>query len=142
MVQCEVWNSQQRSEALILLKHLVQITIIAAVSLAGEFLNFLIPLPIPGSIYGLVLMLLLLCSGVIRVHQVKDVGNWLLTLMPLMFIGPTVGLIVTFDSYKDFLIPIAVTVSVTTVIVMAVTGIVSQRLIQLTDKQRSRRNDQ
>lgn len=123
------------------MKHLLQITIIAAVSLAGELLNYLIPLPIPGSIYGLVLMLLLLYFGVIEVRHVKDVGNWLLTLMPVMFIGPTVGLIVTFDSYKDFLLPIAVVVSVTTVIVMAVTGIVSQKLIRLTDKIRSRRDD-
>ena len=120
------------------MKHLLQITIIAAVSLAGEILNQLIPLPIPGSIYGLVIMLLLLYFGVIEVRHVKDVSSWLLSLMPVMFIGPTVGLIVTFDSYKDFLIPIAVTVTLSTVLVMGVTGVVSQQLIRLTDRVRQK----
>ena len=125
------------------MKHLLQITIIAAVSLAGEILNQLIPLPIPGSIYGLVIMLLLLYFGVIEVRHVKDVSSWLLSLMPVMFIGPTVGptvgLMVTFDSYKDFLIPIAVTVTLSTVLVMGVTGVVSQQLIRLTDRVRQKR---
>ena len=120
------------------MKHLLQITIIAAVSLAGEILNQLIPLPIPGSIYGLVIMLLLLYFGVIEERHVKDVSSWLLSLMPVMFIGPTVGLIVTFDSYKDFLIPIAVTVTLSTVLVMGVTGVVSQQLIRLTDRVRQK----
>ena len=121
------------------MKHLLQITIIAAVSLAGEILNQLIPLPIPGSIYGLVIMLLLLYFGAIEVRHVKDVSSWLLSLMPVMFIGPTVGLIVTFDSYKDFLIPIAVTVTLSTVLVMGVTGVVSQHLIRITDRVRQQR---
>jgi len=121
------------------LKHLLQITIIAAVSLAGEILNQLIPLPIPGSIWGLVIMLLLLYFGAIEVRHVKDVSSWLLSLMPVMFIGPTVGLIVTFDSYKDFLIPIAVTVTLSTVLVMGVTGVVSQQLIRITDRVRQKR---
>jgi len=121
------------------LKHLLQITIIAAVSLAGEILNQLIPLPIPGSIWGLVIMLLLLYFGAIEVRHVKDVSSSLLSLMPVMFIGPTVGLIVTFDSYKDFLIPIAVTVTLSTVLVMGVTGVVSQQLIRITDRVRQQR---
>lgn len=121
------------------MKHLLQITIIAAVSLAGEILNQLIPLPIPGSIWGLVIMLLLLYFGAIEVRHVKDVSSWLLSLMPVMFIGPTVGLIVTFDSYKDFLIPIAVTVTISTVLVMGVTGVVSQHLIRITDRVRQQR---
>lgn len=121
------------------MKHLLQITIIAAVSLAGEILNQLIPLPIPGSIWGLVIMLLLLYFGAIEVRHVKDVSSWLLSLMPVMFIGPTVGLIVTFDSYKDFLIPIAVTVTISTVLVMGVTGVVSQQLIRITDRVRQQR---
>ena len=120
------------------MKHLTQIVLIAAVSLLGELLHFLIPLPIPGSIYGLIIMFLLLLTGVIRVAQVKDVGDWLLTLMPIMFIGPTVGLIVTFDSYKDFLIPLGIVATVTTIIVMAVSGTVAQRLIVHTEKKEGR----
>ena len=116
------------------MKHLSKIVIIAAVSCLGELLNFLIPLPIPGSIYGLVIMLILLSTGAVRLEQVHDIGNWLITLMPVMFVGPTVGLIVTWDSYKDFILPILITCTVSTLLVMLVTGRVSQALIVLEDQ--------
>ena len=65
------------------MKHLGQIAIIAGVSLVGELLSFLIPLPVPGSIYGLLLMLLLLVTKLIKLRQVKTVANWLISLMPV-----------------------------------------------------------
>lgn len=46
-----------------------------------------------GSIYGLLLMLALLMTGVVKIHEVKAVGDWLITLMPIMFVAPTAGLI-------------------------------------------------
>jgi len=122
------------------MKHLSQIVWIAAVSFAGELLNFLIPLPIPGSIYGLVILFVLLLTGVLKTEQVKSVGDWLIALMPVMFIGPTVGLLVTYDSYKDFLIPILIVVTVTTVIVMAVTGTCAQWLIRRTERKGEKRD--
>ncbi|MBE6560325.1 MAG: CidA/LrgA family protein [Ruminococcaceae bacterium] len=120
------------------MKHLSQITIIAALSLAGELLSYLIPLPIPGSIYGLILMLILLILKVIRLPQVKAVSDWLLSLMPVMFVGPTVALIVTFDEYKSFLLPLLIVATVTTVIVMAVSGCTAQVLITRSERKEDR----
>ena len=120
------------------MKHFAQIAIIAAVSFAGELLNYLIPLPIPGSIYGLVLMLILLISGVFQVEQVKTTGDWLLSLMPVMFVGPVVGLIDSFDSYKDFLLPLVIIIPVTTLLTMAVTGRTVQWLISLQKRKEER----
>ena len=122
------------------MKHLSQITIIAAVSLLGELLRYFIPLPIPGSIYGLVIMFLLLLCGVIKVPQVKEVGDWLLTLMPIMFVAPLVGLIGSFEECGKFIVPIIITATLSTVIVMAVTGIVSQTLIKLRDNNEGKKN--
>ncbi|MGN0478328.1 MAG: CidA/LrgA family protein [Hominenteromicrobium sp.] len=116
------------------MKHFSQITLIATVSFAGELLNHLLPLPVPGSIYGLVLMLILLMTHVIRVDQVKKTGDWLITLMPVMFVGPTVGLMSSYDSYKDILIPVFVISLVTTVITMAASGLTAQGLIRLQEK--------
>ena len=122
------------------MKHLSQITIIAAVSLLGELLRYFIPLPIPGSIYGLVIMFILLLCGTIKVPQVKDVGDWLLTLMPIMFVAPLVGLIGSFEECGKFIVPIIITATLSTVIVMAVTGIVSQALIELRDNKEGKKN--
>lgn len=123
------------------MKHLSQITLIATVSFAGELLHYLLPLPVPGSIYGLVLMLLLLMTRVIRVDQVKTVGDWLIMLMPVMFVGPTVGLMSSYDSYKDFLIPVFAISLVTTVITMAASGLTAQGLIRLREKKEGSHHD-
>ncbi len=124
------------------MKHLGQIAIIAGVSLVGELLSFLIPLPVPGSIYGLLLMLLLLVTKLIKLRQVKTVANWLISLMPVMFVGPTVGLMTSYESYKSFLIPVIVICIVTTIITMAVTGVSAQILMFNHNKKEVRRRDQ
>ena len=122
------------------MKHLSQITIIAAVSLLGELLHYLIPLPIPGSIYGLALMFILLLFGIVKVDHVKDVGDWLISLMPIMFVAPLVSLIGSFEECGKFIIPIIIAATVSTVIVMAVTGVISQILINIHDKKEERKN--
>ena len=43
------------------MKHLNQFCIILCFSLAGEVLNRVIPLPIPASVYGILLLFLALC---------------------------------------------------------------------------------
>ena len=123
------------------MRYINQIAIIAAVSFAGELAAHLVPLPIPGSIYGLVLMLVLLMLKIIRLEYVKDTGDFLLTLMPIMFVSPLVGLIETYDSWKGFVVPILAVSTVGTVLVMAVTGLVSQSLIRLKEKKEGGRND-
>lgn len=124
------------------MKHLGQIAIIAGVSLLGELLSYLIPLPVPGSIYGLLLMLLLLMTKMIRLRQVKTVANWLISLMPIMFVGPTVGLMTSYESYKSFLIPVIVICIVTTITTMAITGVSAQLLMYKHNKKEARRHDQ
>ena len=110
------------------MKHFSEISLIATVSFIGELLHYLIPLPVPSSIYGLLLMLLLL-------DHVKATADWLIGLMPVMFVGPTVGLITSYDSYKDILIPIVVISLATTVLTMAVSGLTTQGLIRLQTKE-------
>lgn len=122
------------------MKHIYEITLIATVSFAGELLNYLLPLPIPGSIYGLVLMLVLLVTGLIKVDQVKTTGDWLITLMPVMFVGPVVGLMSSYDSYKDFVIPVFAISIVTMVITMAAAGLTSQGLIRLQSRKEEKKN--
>ena len=79
------------------MKHFSEISLIATVSFIGELLHYLIPLPVPSSIYGLLLMLLLLVTHIVKLDHVKTTADWLIGLMPVMFVGPTVGLI-TFSS--------------------------------------------
>lgn len=116
------------------MKYIHQISIIALVTLMSEILNYMIPLPIPSSIYGLILMFLLLVLKVIRLENIKETGDFLISLMPIMFVAPIVALLDNISSCKNLLLPIILIATVSTVLVMGVTGVVCQGLINLKDK--------
>lgn len=103
-----------------------QFGIILGITFLGELLNFTIPLPIPASIYGLILMLVLLSTKILSLNQVKETGNFLIEIMPLMFIPAAAGILVSWDILKSILIPLIIITIITTVIVMVVTGRITQ----------------
>ena len=76
------------------MKYILQFEIIIAISLIGELLNRIIPLPIPASIYGMVILFTALCTGLIKLSAVRETGKFLIYIMPMMFIPATVGLCV------------------------------------------------
>ena len=113
------------------MKYLRQFGIILAVTCAGEIMKYFIPLPIPGSIYGLILMFVLLLTKLIKVEHVKETGEFLIEIMPPMFIPAAVGLIVTWSDLKAILVPVLVITCITTVFVMVVTGRTAQAVMHL-----------
>lgn len=116
------------------MEYVKQFFIIAAISFLGEALNHFIPLPIPGSIYGLVIMLILLLTGIIKLKDVKTVSDFLIKIMPIMFIAPSVGLMTSANEIKAFLIPYIVIILVSTVITMGITGITAEFIIKRNNK--------
>ena len=108
------------------MKYLRQFCIILLVSFLGEMLHSLIPLPVPASVYGLVLMLTALCTGILKQEQVGAAADFLIEIMPVMFIPAAVGLLDAWPVLKPVCLPV---ILITTVIVMAVTGQVTQRMI-------------
>lgn len=112
------------------MKYIRQFLIILLISALGEGLYVLLPLPIPASVYGLVLMLAALISKVLKVEQVKETADFLIEIMPVMFIPAGVGLLTAWGDLKPIWIPISVIIVVTTVFVMVVTGWVTQAVIR------------
>ena len=128
------------------MKYLQQFLLILCISFVGEFLKYVLPLPIPASIYGLVLMFVLLetkvlkveavqDAGLIKLEQVKDVGKFLIEIMPVMFIPAGVGLMESWGTLKPFVLPVSVITVITIVTVMVATGICSQWVIRKEKKQ-------
>lgn len=117
------------------MKHVRQFSIILFISLAGEVIHLLVPLPVPASIYGLILMLFGLKTNLIPLEAVEDVSNFLLEIMPMMFIPAAVGLLDSWGSLRPILIPFLVITLFSTVIVMIMTGKVTQFFIE-TDKKK------
>lgn len=112
------------------MKYLKQFMIILAFSFLGEVLHQVLPLPIPASVYGLVFMLAALMTGVLKLHQVKEASAFLIEIMPVMFIPAAAGLIDSWGILQPVIVPIGIITVVTTVFVMAVTGLVTQGIIR------------
>lgn len=110
------------------MKYILKFLVIALISLAGEFLNYLIPLPIPGSIYGFAIMFILLLSRVIKVGYIKPVTDFLLEIMPVTFIGPGVALITMLGDLKEMLVPVLLAVTVSTALVIAVSAATVEKI--------------
>lgn len=113
------------------MKYTNQLIVILLISFVGELFNHFIPLPIPGSVYGMILLFILLLTGLIKLHQIKDVGNFLIDIMPMLFIPSAVGIMAQLDQLKSIWLEIIIITLVTTVIVMAVTGLTTQAIIYL-----------
>lgn len=120
------------------MKYIIQFEIILAISLVGELLNRLIPLPVPASIYGMVILFTALCTGLIKLSAVRETGKCLIGLLPLMFVPPTVGLMENWGVMKEFLTAIIVISLVSTVAVIAVSGHVTQFIINRKGKEGER----
>ena len=112
------------------MKYLKQFSIILAISCLGELLSCWIPAPIPGSIYGIVLLFLGLVTKVIPIQAVKETGHFLVEIMPVMFIPAGVGLMASWSALRPIVVPVAVIMVVSTFVVMAVSGWATQAVIR------------
>lgn len=119
------------------MKFLKQFGIILFFTFLGEVCKYLIPLPIPAGIYGLLLLLAALMTRVIQLEQVKEVSAFLIEIMPLMFIPASAGILNSWGVLKGICIPISIITVVTTIIVMVVTGRVTQVVIKRDKRKKS-----
>ncbi len=110
------------------MKYLYQFLIIMGFTFLGETLSRVIDLPVPASAYGLVLLFLALRLKIVKLEQVKTVGDWLVGIMPILFVAPAVNLLGCWDRIAPHLLPILVIVVVPTVVVFGVAGKVTQWL--------------
>lgn len=108
------------------MKYLKQFSIILAISCLGELLSLWIPAPIPGSIYGIVLLFLGLLTKLIPLDAVKDTGHFLVEIMPVMFIPAAAGVLNSWELIASSWLQYGLLAVVTTVAVMGVAGRVTQ----------------
>lgn len=111
------------------MKLLEQFGIILTLTFIVETFKELVPLPVPASVYGLILMLILLKFKILTVDGIKDASKLLIETMPIMFIPAAVGLLNAWDTIRGLLIPLTIVVSISTITVMVISGHITQFLI-------------
>jgi len=117
------------------MKYIKQFALISLITFLGEILNLLLPLPVPASIYGMVLLFVCLMTGLIKLPQIEETADLLLNVMPIFFISPTVSIMSSVGMMKDDLLGVLLTCIVSTLVVMAVTGWVAQAVMKRSEKE-------
>lgn len=111
------------------MKYIHQFLIIICISFIGELLS-LLPLPVPASVYGLLILLFCLYTGIIKLKDIEDVADWLILIMPVLFVPSAVSLMNVGEKLMGDLLVISIVLVISTVVVMVVTGKVAQYMIE------------
>ena len=115
------------------MKYIKELFIILFISFIGEVLRYFIPLPIPASVYGLFIMLLCLITKIIKLDQVETTADFFLLAMPITLVPASVGILSAWDFVKAHAWAVVAIILISTVLVMGVTGSVSQLIIRKTE---------
>lgn len=113
------------------MKLLKQLALILVILACGEYISSLLSnfIAIPGSIVGIIILFLLLQLGIIKIGAVEDISNFLLDNMAIFFVPAGVSLIQSLDIISSNIIVLSITILISTILVMYVTGSVVDRMI-------------
>lgn len=106
-----------------------EVAIIFSISFAGECLHAWLPLPVPASVYGFFLLLAGLVTKVIKLRQVEKAGLFFVSLLPLVFVPALVGLLGVPALSASVLWVIGLLAIVSTIVIMGITGRITQRCL-------------
>lgn len=115
------------------MKYLFQMLWILLFSFLGEVLHALLPVPIPASIYGMVLLFLALTLKLVKLEQVCETGHFLVAIMGVMFVSPAVGLLKCWNVVRENLLSVAVIIAVSLVLTFFVSGLVTNLFLKKED---------
>ncbi|MBQ9149145.1 MAG: CidA/LrgA family protein [Oscillospiraceae bacterium] len=116
------------------MKYLSQFLIILGFTLVGEALQRIVPLPIPASVYGIVLLFLALCFKLIKLEQVKEAGGFLTSILPVLFVSPAVGILENWALIRNALIPMFLLVLASTALTFGISGRIAQAIMKKEEK--------
>lgn len=116
------------------MKIIVQIGLVLGVCLLGEGIALLLPIPFPGSVIAMVLLFLLLLSGLLRPHHIREKSNFLLQNMAFFFIPAGVGIMEHAQALLPFLLPLLLICLITTILTFAASGLTVRLVIYLQEK--------
>lgn len=116
------------------MKIIVQSGIIFGICVVGNIISVLTRLPIPGNVFGMVILFLLLYTGILKKVHIKRISKFLLGNMAFFFIPSGVAIIANYKTIEKAIVPFLLIILFTTIIVMSVTGQCAQLMQKLIEK--------
>ena len=112
------------------MKYIMQVLIILGFTFLGEVLAYVIPFPIPAAIYGILLMLIALGTGMLKTNHVKDASSFLISIMPILYVPACVRILEFWGVISKNLTAIITITVVSTFLVFAASALVTQQLMK------------
>lgn len=112
------------------MKILGQFLIILFIWQVGEYIHTILPFSLPGSIIGMLILFILLSFNIIKLQWVEECAELLLKKLSFFFIPAGVSLIASLDLLKANLLPLSIITTLSTIIVMGITGRVVQKIVK------------
>lgn len=97
----------------------------------GNMISFLLPVSIPGSIIGMILMLFALERDIVCLDQVEGISQILIAHMVIIFMPGTINLISIYPEIAHYLLKLVLIAAFTTIFVILTTGFTVQKLIEI-----------
>ncbi len=117
-----------------------QLFIILSINLAGDLISRYLHLPLPGPITGMLLLLVLLLTGVLKERQIRDTADFMLQNMGFFFIPAGVSVMISYQALKGFYLESFLVVLISTILVMSATALTTQLFINLNEKKNGKHN--
>lgn len=116
------------------MKLLREMLIVLVIYFIGEFLSKGLHLPLPGNILGMIILLILLCTKVVKVEQVDNVSNFLLDHLAFLFIPAGVGILAAMNVLQGNILKLLLIVITSTIVIMISSGSIVQLVMKLMNK--------
>lgn len=102
---------------------------LAVILLISKIIESFIPIPMPASVIGLVLLFIALCTGIVKLGQVESVGTALTNNISFLFVPAGISVINSLPILSQSPVLIILLIIISTILLLISTGFASQLLV-------------
>ncbi|KRE12069.1 antiholin-like murein hydrolase modulator LrgA [Bacillus safensis] len=118
---------------------LSQAFIFATVMFVSNLISMYLPIPMPASVIGLVLLFVLLTTKIVKLEQVEQLGTSLTGLISFLFVPSGISVIQSLGVMQEVGVQVVGVIIIATIMLLAATGLFSQLLMQLSERPQKRK---
>ncbi|HDB3082760.1 TPA: antiholin-like murein hydrolase modulator LrgA [Staphylococcus aureus] len=111
-----------------------QVIVIALVLFVSKIIESFMPIPMPASVIGLVLLFVLFCTGAVKLGEVEKVGTTLTNNIGLLFVPAGISVVNSLGVISQAPFLIIGLIIVSTILLLICTGYVTQIIMKVTSR--------